>query len=77
MAVTYTFPSSTMASRGYAAIRTKLGHISLNWQRARAHRDEVFRVTQELAGCTDRELADLGISRSEIPAVAHGTYRRA
>jgi uncharacterized protein YjiS (DUF1127 family) len=50
--------------------------LLLKWQRAKAHRAEVFRITQELAGCTDRQLADLGLYRSDIPAVARGTYRR-
>jgi uncharacterized protein YjiS (DUF1127 family) len=77
MAALFAFAPSTMASRGFAAIRSKQSELLLNWQRARAHRDEVFRITHELTGCTDRELADLGLCRSEIPAVANGTYRRA
>ena len=77
MAALSTFVPSTMASRGIAAIRTKQSQLLLQWQRARAHRNEVFRITQELAGCTDRQLADLGLCRSEIPSVANGTYRRA
>jgi len=76
MAVLSTFLPSTMTSRGFTAIRTKQSQLLLMWQRARAHRAEVFRITQELAGCTDRQLADLGLYRSDIPAVAHGTYRR-
>jgi uncharacterized protein YjiS (DUF1127 family) len=42
------------------------------WQRARAQDREVFRITQELAGRSDRQLADLGFSRADIPAIARG-----
>lgn len=77
MATLFAFVPSTTASRAFAAIRTKKSELLLNWQRARAHREEAFQITQELARYTDRELADLGLCRSEIPAVANGTYRRA
>lgn len=76
MAVLSTFVPSTLASRGLTAIRTKQNQLLLRWQRVRARRAEVFQITQELDGCTDRQLADLGLYRSDIPAVAHGTYRR-
>ncbi len=46
------------------------------WQQARAQDREVFRITQELAGRSDRQLADLGFSRAEIPAIARGIDRR-
>ena len=68
------FPNTT-AFRGIAAFRTGKDQILRKWQRARAQRETVFRITQELANCTDRQLADLGMSRSDIPAVARGTYR--
>jgi len=77
MAVLSSFLPSTTASRALTAMKNKQEQLLLNWQRARAHRAEVFRITQELVSCTDRQLADLGLSRSDIPAVAHGTYRRA
>lgn len=71
-----TFLPGTMISRGFDAIRNKRGQLLLNWQRAKAHREEIFRITHELDICSDRDLADLGLCRSEIPAVANGTYRR-
>ena len=37
---------------------------------------EYRRNLDELAHLTDRELADIGINRSEIYAVAAGTFRR-
>lgn len=33
------------------------------------------RLYDELSGMSDRELAQIGISRSEIPAVVAGTHR--
>ncbi len=42
-----------------------------------ARRNEAARVRVELDGYTDRQLIDLGISRSDIPAVAAGEWRRA
>ena len=59
-----------------AAFSTSQRQLRLKWQRAAAQRQEIARITLELADCTDRQLADLGISRSEIPSVANGTYRR-
>lgn len=76
MTVLSTFAPSTMASRGLTAIRTMQNQLLLRWQRAKARRAEAFRLTEELAGCTDRQLADLGLYRSDIPAVVQGTYRR-
>lgn len=40
---------------------------------ARAERQRIF---NELNSCTDRELAELGISRADIGAIADGTYQR-
>ncbi len=42
-----------------------------------ARRNEVARVRVELESYTDRQLVDLGISRSDIPAIAAGEWRRA
>ena len=77
MAALTNFSPSTMTSRGLSALRAKQDQFVLRWQRAQAQRAEVFRITQELASCSDRQLADLGLCRSDIPAVARGTYRRA
>ena len=77
MAVLSTLLPSTMAFRGLTAFKSKQAELRLKRQRARAQQDEIFRIERELDGCTDRQLADLGLSRSEIPAVARGTYSRA
>ena len=74
MTVLSTLLPSTDTFRGAAAL--KLRELSLKWQRAKAEREQIFRITQELDRCSDRDLADLGLSRADIPDVARGTYRR-
>ena len=76
MAVLSALLPSTVAFRGVAALRLKQRQLSLKWQRAKAEREQIFRITQELERCNDRDLADLGLSRADIPDVARGTYRR-
>lgn len=48
-------------------------------QRRAAHRAaarERNRIARELATYTDRDLADLGVSRDNIPDIVAGTFRR-
>jgi uncharacterized protein YjiS (DUF1127 family) len=42
------------------------------WLQRRAH----ARQMQELYRSTNRELWDMGLSRSDLPEIAKGTYRR-
>lgn len=74
MAVLSALLPSTVTFRGIAAL--KLRELSREWQRAKAEREQIFRITQDLEQCSDRHLADLGLSRADIPDVARGTYRR-
>ena len=60
-----------------AAFRIKLGELRLEWQQAKAQRQEIARVEHELSLCSDRQLADLGFSRCDIPDVARGLFNRA
>ena len=50
--------------------------LSRRWQRAQAQRRETARIIRELETHSDRELAELGLNRGDITAVARGTYRR-
>lgn len=59
-----------------AAFRTKLGELRLEWQQEKARRQEVARITQELSSYNDRQLADLGFSRTDIPDIARGSLVR-
>lgn len=60
-----------------AAFRIKLGELRLEWQQAKSQHQEAARITHELSGYTDRELADLRLSRADIPDVAQGSFGRA
>ena len=73
MTATPAFTTTTV--RGFAGLGTVLHNLRLHWQRARAQRWEIARIMQELQGYTDRQLADLGLSRVDIPHVARGTFR--
>jgi uncharacterized protein YjiS (DUF1127 family) len=42
----------------------------------RTERRERARIARELATYSDRELFDLGIQSTDIPAIINGTYRR-
>jgi uncharacterized protein YjiS (DUF1127 family) len=41
-----------------------------------AQRSALARQMQELYQSSDRELLDMGLSRSDLPEIAKGTYRR-
>ena len=61
-------PSHTVATRFHAWI----GHAAEAWKvrRQRAHE------AAALYASTDRELWDMGFSRSDIPSILDGTYRQ-
>jgi len=40
----------------------------------RARQREIAQITRELESMNNRELAELGLCRSDIPAVARGEY---
>lgn len=62
--------------RARAGFKATFHRLALRWQRAWEQRRRVAQHMRELNGYTDRELAELGIDRLDIPAVARGTYRR-
>src|SRR5262249_929243 len=59
---------SARTTRGWIMILARLIHAYQAWR-------SYERSMSELARLDDRELADIGISRAEIPAVAWGTRR--
>ncbi len=75
MRVSSSFGSAANQVRGRAALLTVLRQLGMRWQRARAQHREVARITRELQSYTDRQLTDLGMSRTDIPDVARGTFR--
>ena len=76
MSTQLTFSPRSHSTGLLTAFRSKLAELRLEWQQAKAQRQEIARVTHELSLCSDRQLADLGFSRSDIPDVARGSFRR-
>ena len=64
------------APSSLAHLKAQYRHALYRWRRATIQRRKIARTVHELQGCTDRELRDLGLSRADIHAVAHGSYRR-
>ena len=53
-----------------------MAQVVAAWQDYTARRRERAQIIRELGAYTDRELAELGFYRQDIPAIANGTYRR-
>lgn len=54
----------------------RFGALAERWAAFRAASRERSRIERELNSFSDAELHELGLFRSDIPAVANGTYRR-
>jgi uncharacterized protein YjiS (DUF1127 family) len=67
-----TRPVPAAGHSAFGALKTLWGRIADPIVRAFQYR----RTFAELASLDDRTLADLGISRSDIPAIASGSYVR-
>jgi uncharacterized protein YjiS (DUF1127 family) len=65
-------PIVATARAWLARLQARLGRLDASW-RVRRQRS---RKVQELAAFSDRELWDLGLGRSDLQAIANGTYRR-
>jgi uncharacterized protein YjiS (DUF1127 family) len=63
------FHSTRSAFPGVAALRERLADAVAGWSKRR-------QITRELNAHTDRELADMGLSRLDIHEVARGSFRR-
>ncbi len=63
-----TQPRSGFDGAGFGSIRARLKR----WAEDRAVR---HRLERELQSHSDRDLAELGMSRSDIPDVIRGTFR--
>jgi uncharacterized protein YjiS (DUF1127 family) len=55
---------------------SRLARLRANFTARRAEQRRRNRIVTELSRYTDRELADLGFSRADFPAIASGTYMR-
>jgi uncharacterized protein YjiS (DUF1127 family) len=73
----FLYVNDALAQVGFEASRgTVRRTLMRRWHRMVAQRRRVARYTRELEAYSNRELAELGLHRSDIPAVARGTYRR-
>ena len=55
-----------------ARLRARLERLGAAWMA----RHRTARSLRQLDLCTDRELWDMGLSRSDFPAIIKGAYRR-
>ena len=76
MSTQLTFSPHSHSAGLLAAFKSKLSELRFERQKAKSQRQEIARVTQELSICSDRQLADLGFRRSDIPEVARGLFGR-
>jgi uncharacterized protein YjiS (DUF1127 family) len=71
---TYLFDATLQTARPAGGWLARLFHrLRASW----AQRREVERQMQELYRSSDRELWDMGLSRSDLREIAKGTYRKA
>ena len=64
------------SQRGFGTVSAPFNGLAERYRTWAARRQQVARTTLELQSYTDRQLADLGLTRSDIPQVARGTFRR-
>ncbi len=60
--------------RGSVSVLDKVAGLMTAFRGWRARRQEIVRVARELDCYSDRDLAELGLFRNDIPAVARGEY---
>jgi uncharacterized protein YjiS (DUF1127 family) len=62
--------------RGIANLFAPIVRLGKRTASSFEHQREANRIHSELSRMTDRDLADIGLSRGDICAVAEGKYRR-
>jgi uncharacterized protein YjiS (DUF1127 family) len=66
-------PQATGEVRAWLTrLRARFDRLGARWT---AHR-KAARDLRQLDLCTDPELSDMGLNRSDFPAIIRGTYRR-
>ncbi len=77
MAVTsHTLVPALAPAQGLAAFKVSYQRFLYRHRRAKLRRQQAARIATELEAYSDRELAELGLCRGDIPAVARGTFHR-
>ena len=74
MAFLSTFVSGAAPGSSITPLRAKLHQLGERWRHAAKQRKQVRQTMRELSAYSDRELADLGLSRADISGVANGTF---
>ncbi len=77
MSILFSAPARPVGFPSVAGLRSAARDILQRRATVRAKRREADQVFRELQAYSDRQLHDLGLDRSEIGAVARGTYSRA
>ena len=65
--------SSSLAEVTFAALRVQLDQVHDRWRDALTRRNVYQQTVHELSTLSDRDLADLGISRCDIRRLAKET----
>lgn len=68
---------TTLTTRLFPQFDRRLGldDLRASFAAARARRRTYLRIHRELSGSSDRDLADIGISRHDIPEIADRAAR--
>jgi uncharacterized protein YjiS (DUF1127 family) len=70
---TFVISGNHRATRPWLSqITERLQHLRATWADRRARAREM----QDLYRCSDRELQDMGLSRSDLLTINNGTFRR-
>lgn len=69
--------TSSITAPMFGAFTTARRRLLDGWRRERQRRARAAQVRRELEAYTDRELADLGLSRADIPGIARAAYDQA
>jgi uncharacterized protein YjiS (DUF1127 family) len=77
MSILFSAPARPVGFPNISGIRAAVHDVLRRRAQVRLKRREADQVFRELQAYTDRQLHDLGLDRSDIGAVASGTYSRA
>jgi uncharacterized protein YjiS (DUF1127 family) len=77
MSILSSAPARPVGFPGFSGVKAVLQDLLQRYTESQSRRREIYQVSRELQAYTDRQLHDLGLDRSDIDAVARGTYSRA
>ncbi len=77
MSIPFNAPARPVGFPGFSGVKSAVQDLLQRYAQSRARQRAADQVYRELQAYTDRQLHDLGLDRSDIGAVARGTYNRA